>query len=520
MIALTSRRSVLLAALATFVTLAAADVAATPRYHLPLSVAAGAVPRHHATAEARVDLAAFLADLDATLDLATLRVAELDTAGVVVHPVVAFQIDAVAGLDPTLDATFDLIFAVADSLPAGTTRHFRLLFDIMGAPEITPPPTPPALVHLDSLQYENQLTYLIATPLGDYYYHKAGAGLASMIDADGQDWIAFRDVAGSGALGEYRGIPNMVFTLNNANASFFHPGFTNANSEVVNHGPLKVTIRSKTLPVNDRWDVRWEFYRDRARMTVERVGAAQGGKYWFLYEGTPGGLLDAGDVVVRSDGTTTSAYTTAGRWETTLADPAWVYFRDPTASRYLYVSDDQGDNQPDSYRPQGNTGQPPQMTVFGFGRVLNNSPSPLIPRLTGVDRSFTVGFGEDHTVAPVNIAAALAALEVTVGDPTGPAPTSAPPTLVTALAPNHPNPFNPATRIEFTLATDGPVRLTVHDLAGRRVRSLLAATAPAGRHAAAWDGRDEAGQPAPAGVYIYRLQADGTVVSRKMTLVK
>jgi hypothetical protein len=92
--------------------------------------------------------------------------------------------------------------------------------------------------------------------------------------------------------------------------------------------------------------------------------------------------------------------------------------------------------------------------------------------------------------------------------------------VATNLVGAWPNPFNPRTTIAFVLAAATEVRLTVIDLQGRRVRTLVAASLPAGRHEIVWDGRDEAGQPAPSGVYIARLAAGDVRQMRKLLLLK
>ena len=88
------------------------------------------------------------------------------------------------------------------------------------------------------------------------------------------------------------------------------------------------------------------------------------------------------------------------------------------------------------------------------------------------------------------------------------------------LAPNAPNPFNPATVIGFSLPAAGRARLTVHDLRGRLVATLADGDLPAGRHEFAFHGADASGRGLPSGTYIYRLVAGGEVLSRRMTLVK
>jgi beta-glucanase (GH16 family) len=90
-----------------------------------------------------------------------------------------------------------------------------------------------------------------------------------------------------------------------------------------------------------------------------------------------------------------------------------------------------------------------------------------------------------------------------------------------ALHPCHPNPFNPATTISYDLPEPAGVRLTIHDLAGRLVRTLAAGTVVgAGRHEAVWNGRDDAGTIMAAGVYFYRLDAAGFSETKRMTLLK
>jgi hypothetical protein len=90
------------------------------------------------------------------------------------------------------------------------------------------------------------------------------------------------------------------------------------------------------------------------------------------------------------------------------------------------------------------------------------------------------------------------------------------------LAQNIPNPFNPVTRIAFTLPTDydGRVTLCVYDLLGRRVRTLLDDDLEGGIHTVTWQGRDDTGRTAASGIYLYRLDSDVGQRHGRMTLVK
>ncbi len=92
--------------------------------------------------------------------------------------------------------------------------------------------------------------------------------------------------------------------------------------------------------------------------------------------------------------------------------------------------------------------------------------------------------------------------------------------VATALVSVHPNPFNPQTRIVYDLATAGPLRLEIFDLRGTRVRTLVADAQTAGRHAAVWDGRDDAGREVASGTYAVRLAADGLRMVRKLVMLK
>src|SRR5262249_6222824 len=91
---------------------------------------------------------------------------------------------------------------------------------------------------------------------------------------------------------------------------------------------------------------------------------------------------------------------------------------------------------------------------------------------------------------------------------------------LTELGANHPNPFNPETTIEYSLAQSGPVQIRVYDAAGHQVRTLVDRMEAKGNHQVDFDGRDDRGQVLASGVYIYRLDSGGVTRSRKMVLLK
>ncbi len=89
-----------------------------------------------------------------------------------------------------------------------------------------------------------------------------------------------------------------------------------------------------------------------------------------------------------------------------------------------------------------------------------------------------------------------------------------------ALDQNYPNPFNPTTTISFTLPQSGDATLTVYNLLGQQVATLVSGKLPAGEHTVTWNGQDAKGNAVASGVYFYRLVADENVRTRKMMLVK
>ena len=83
-----------------------------------------------------------------------------------------------------------------------------------------------------------------------------------------------------------------------------------------------------------------------------------------------------------------------------------------------------------------------------------------------------------------------------------------------------PNPFNPRTVVSFELPTAGMTELTIHDVAGRRVRTFERGHRAAGLHTVTWDGFDDAGRSQPSGVYLARVMNDGTQGMVKLMLVR
>lgn len=88
------------------------------------------------------------------------------------------------------------------------------------------------------------------------------------------------------------------------------------------------------------------------------------------------------------------------------------------------------------------------------------------------------------------------------------------------LEPNAPNPFNPSTRIAFTLPEGERAVVRVYDVRGAHVATVLDSRLNAGWHHVQWNGVDDAGSPVASGTYFYTLAAGRKTASRKMVLVK
>jgi hypothetical protein len=88
------------------------------------------------------------------------------------------------------------------------------------------------------------------------------------------------------------------------------------------------------------------------------------------------------------------------------------------------------------------------------------------------------------------------------------------------LLQNYPNPFNPETAIGYQLSAVSNVELSIYNLLGEKVRTLVKQRQPAGYYEVKWDGRDRFGNTAGSGIFFYQIQAAEYVKSRKMVLLR
>ncbi|MFN0089824.1 MAG: hypothetical protein ACKVWR_06060 [Acidimicrobiales bacterium] len=374
---------------------------------------AGAVGRVDHVVDAAINFTQILEGVGragAAPSIPSLRLVEVDTAGAVVDDAVAFQWEG--------GANGRLVWMLEGPTPAGVVRTYDLYADVAGSGVAHQPADVAPRVSVSELTHEGAATYRIATPNGVWLFDRPGGGFSSLLDPEGRDWISFRNSPGSQGGGEFRGIPNMVNP-----EGCFHPGLTNAQSAISASGPLRVSITTSAV-CGTSWTMRWDISVAGAKATIL---AAPSRPYWFLYEGTPGGALDSGDSVIRSTGQVTGIDDSWGLQGGVDLD--WAAFADAGAGRALYLTDDNGDEQPDSYWNLNG-----EMTVFGFGRSQLTSPEDN--HLTGANRSFHVGLVAAGDPAPA-IRSAFLPTPVAVGSASalGAPPPAAPPAAPPASSP-------------------------------------------------------------------------------------
>ncbi len=88
------------------------------------------------------------------------------------------------------------------------------------------------------------------------------------------------------------------------------------------------------------------------------------------------------------------------------------------------------------------------------------------------------------------------------------------------LQDNYPNPFNAGTTIRFALPREANVQLALYNTLGQKIKTLAAKNYPAGVHAVSWDGLNNSGQPAPSGLYFYKMTAENFAAVKKLTMIK
>jgi hypothetical protein len=148
----------------------------------------------------------------------------------------------------------------------------------------------------------------------------------------------------------------------------------------------------------------------------------------------------------------------------------------------------------------GSAGSPGSSTQFNSNGTLGQ-PTPIG---IGAGAAFTVKAGFWYqsvaAISPVDVAL--------------------PEIPINLLFQNFPNPFNPITTVEYMVARESPVAITVFNLKGERIRSLVHEGKPAGVYRIVWDGTDDVGQMVASGVYFCQLQIGRYKSVKKMLMIK
>ena len=88
------------------------------------------------------------------------------------------------------------------------------------------------------------------------------------------------------------------------------------------------------------------------------------------------------------------------------------------------------------------------------------------------------------------------------------------------LLQNYPNPFNPSTSIIYDLKEVSDVKVSIYNMLGQKIITLVDNKEQAGSKSVIWDGQNESGMAVPSGVYVYEIRANSYVQSKKMILMK
>lgn len=88
------------------------------------------------------------------------------------------------------------------------------------------------------------------------------------------------------------------------------------------------------------------------------------------------------------------------------------------------------------------------------------------------------------------------------------------------LSQNYPNPFNPTTTIAYRIAKKGPVELSIYNVLGQKIKTLVNEVKPAGNYQVSWDGTNQLGQLVSSGIYFYCLRSGDFIKTNKMVLLR
>ena len=236
------------------------------------------------------------------------------------------------------------------------------------------------------VQHLGRQHFRVRTATATYLYDPVAGGFSSILDKQGNDWVAYKDDDDpqypAAAATKYRGLPNLVFGGEDDGAG--HPGFAKCESRIVGRN------RIQTVSLSGEWTWVWTFYKNSAKLEV--VIAPEDRKYWFLYEGPVGGSYSP----------------RSSFWTTDLNAPSetipdhyqgkssrglyrYLYFGENNNPYVFFMAQATPDTRPDHFSYLGNeeigaADSPDGMVVAGFGRAAGATP------LLSGPNTFLIGF--------------------------------------------------------------------------------------------------------------------------------
>ena len=145
----------------------------------------------------------------------------------------------------------------------------------------------------------------------------------------------------------------------------------------------------------------------------------------------------------------------------------------------------------------------PEQVTFYFG-LANVPGTSMDPQLLNV----VCGYPDENNPAVVSTATVAADAGQVIPD-------------VFALNQNYPNPFNPSTQISFDVPSGSEfVTLTIYNLLGQNVKTLVNKVLSPGQYTFEWDAIDAMGFPAASGIYFYELRSESFIARKKMLLIR
>ena len=226
---------------------------------------------------------------------------------------------------------------------------------------------------LSTVQHLGRAHIKVTTKSATYLYDPLAGGFSSILDPEGNDWVAYKDQPWgqypASAASSYRGVPNLVFGGDDDGAG--HPGHKQCQSKVSNGKIITTTLSGD-------WAWEWSFTKRGARLDVTKAPADR--NYWFLYEGPAGGSYAPRRTF----------------WATNLSDPSYdipdhylggihrghyqlMYFGTQDSDYVFAMYQAEADTHQDHISYLGNeeigaADSPDGMVVAGFGRDEGATP--------------------------------------------------------------------------------------------------------------------------------------------------